>query len=371
MPSSQYFTTLSKESKNLFLFIQKKGPLTKKFISETLNIKLTTLNRLLKPLFDLNLLQVTDYIAQTGGRPSGLIDVNPMHYGFIGLDISRLYINIIFTNLKLDILYQTQLNVDESMTPRRLTEELNQFIQIVRENYYSSHPELLGIGIGCVGPIDADTGYLLHPERFPSSHFDHVDLRSTIANATGYTTFIASGSQLALLAEVTFGIGKNYHHVAYINLGEGIRNSTAVNGHLLSMHDSHEDAFSKMHLSNNKTIDDFASLFSLRKSSILDTKKAHTIISTTPLLNDQLINAAKMTAIGLSNYIRLLSLDCVILSGPMIKESDLFYRTLYEKTLDYLKSTPHLHVNFSRGGSFDHNSIALGSAYHLALQLFL
>lgn len=371
MPSSQYFTTLSKESKNLFLFIQKKGPLTKKFISETLNIKLTTLNRLLKPLFDLNLLQVTDYISQTGGRPSGLIDVNPMHYGFIGLDISRLYMNIIFTNLKLDILHQTQLTVDSSMTPRRLIQELNQFIQDIQQTYKTSHPELLGIGIGCVGPIDEDTGYLLHPERFPSSHFDHIDLRVTIANATGFDTHIASGSQLALLAEVTFGVGKDHNHVAYINLGEGIRNSTAIHGKLLSMHDSHEDAFSKMQLTYNKTIDDYASLFSLRKTCSTNTKKAHTIISTTPLLNDQLINAAEMTAIGLSNYIRLLSLDCVILSGPMIKESDLFYETLYDKTLEYLKSTPHLHVSFSRGGSFDHNSIALGSAYHLGLQLFL
>ncbi len=371
MLSSQIFTTLSNDAKNLFIYIQKNGPLTKKMLSEALNIKLTTLNRLLKPLFEHHLLKVTDYISQTGGRPSGLIDVNPMQYGCIGLDISRLYINIIFTNLKLDILYQTQLTVDETMKPTRLYEELNTFIQTVRTLYQTSHPEILGIGIGCVGPIDETTGFLLHPERFPSSHFNHVDLNHAIAKATGYMTYIASGSQLALLAEVTFGVAKHYHHVAYVNFGVGIRNATAIQGQPLLMYNSHEDAFSKMLLDHDMTIDDYASLYALRKSHPDNKKKAHTIISTTPLSLDQLTHSADMTAMGLSNYIRLLSLDCIILSGPLIKESDVFYQTVYEKTLEYLSSSSHLQVHFSRGGSFDHNSIALGSAYHLIVQLFL
>ena len=371
MLDTQLFSTLSNESKKIFIYIQKNGPLTKKNISQDLNIKLTTLNRLLKPLFEYNLLQVIDYNAQTGGRPSGLIDVNSMHYGCIGLDISRLYINIIFTNLKLDILHQVQLSVDTFMTPNQLVIELHQFIRTIEEKYVSTHPQILGIGIGCVGPIDENTGFLLHPERFPSSHFDHVDLRRTIADATGMEAFIASGSQLALLTEITFGVGKNYNHVAYINFGIGIRNSTAIHGHLLSTLDSHEDAFSKMLLNKTQTIDDYASLFSMQKKRITDQKKAHTIISTTPLSHEQLIYAAQMSALGLSNYIRLLSLDCVILSGPLIKESDIFYETLFNQTYANLESTPYLHVNFSRGGSFDHNSMALGSAYHLIQKLFL
>lgn len=64
--------------------------------------------------------------------------------------------------------------------------------------------------------------------------------------------------------------------------------------------------------------------------------------------------------IGLSNYIKLFNPELIILSGPLIQHSKLFYDSAKEIATQkcHIKNTS---IKFSNGGYFGDNSIAVGA----------
>ncbi len=64
--------------------------------------------------------------------------------------------------------------------------------------------------------------------------------------------------------------------------------------------------------------------------------------------------------IGLSNYIKLFNPELIILSGPLIQQSKLFYETTKEIALQkcHIKNN---NIQFIRGGYFEDKSIAVGA----------
>lgn len=73
---------------------------------------------------------------------------------------------------------------------------------------------------------------------------------------------------------------------------------------------------------------------------------------------------------GLANLLKLLNPDIVILSGPLIKHSNLFYQIYTETALN--KSHKHKEGGFffSRGGFYNEIAIAVGASA-LVLEKYL
>jgi predicted NBD/HSP70 family sugar kinase len=76
-----------------------------------------------------------------------------------------------------------------------------------------------------------------------------------------------------------------------------------------------------------------------------------------------IIDAATYFGTGLANYIKLLNPQIIILSGPLIKHSTLFYETSKKVALKKCRSVNTENIEFCRGGYFENKSIALGAAY--------
>lgn len=207
-------------------------------------MKLTSLNRLLKPLFDMKLIEIFDYVNETDGRPSALIDVNNHHWALIGIDISRTYIKIVLTTLKMQLIDQVSIPLDHSKSPHEMINIINKKINSYKIKYTSK--TILGIGIGMIGPIDKATGILLNLEPFPVDTFFNIDIKNPIERATQLPVKIESGANLAVLSEYYFGEAKNYENIAYINCGVGIRSSVLLSNKILSTKNSSESAFAHM-----------------------------------------------------------------------------------------------------------------------------
>ncbi|NLZ54657.1 MAG: ROK family protein, partial [Thermoanaerobacteraceae bacterium] len=80
------------------------------------------------------------------------------------------------------------------------------------------------------------------------------------------------------------------------------------------------------------------------------------------LAREVIINAATIFGAGLANYINLLSPGLVILSGPLINHSELFYQVSTKVALKKSYMAKKCNVNFSKGGYFGDDSIAAGAA---------
>jgi predicted NBD/HSP70 family sugar kinase len=203
---------------------------------------------------------------------------------------------------------------------------------------------------------------------------------------------IDNGANTAVLAEYYFGAGRGLENIAYFNCGVGIRTGVISSGTIVRTVNDAEDAFGHMVVDvdgelcscgNYGCVECYSSIPSITKRFRSELKKGRSSLIMKPseeinyidicaaaeekdeLAREVIINAAAIFGAGLSNYINLLNPGLVILSGPLIKSSTLFYETSthISSKRHYLKEGNK--VTYSRGGYFKDKAIAVGAAVEL------
>ena len=334
-------------------------------------IKFTTLNRDMQILIDSKIVAESAIAESTGGRRPVLYDVNPYGFYSVGVDISRTYTQIVITNLKINIVAEEIINdnynIDNiiDILPERLN---NLFRKLKIESSM-----VAGIGIGIV-------------KGFPIK-----SLNDRLIKEFGITAYIDNGENAAVIGEHFFGLGKDKDNIAYINCGVGIRTGVISSGVLIRTINNSEDAFGHMIVDiqgepcscgNLGCVESYTSIPRITEKFISEMKKDKKAFSSIAHKNlneidyryvcslaesnnntaiDILLNSAKHFGIGLSNYIRLFNPQLIILSGPLVQYSQLFYDECKKIAIEksHIKNN---NISFSRGGYFKNKSIAVGAS---------
>lgn len=380
---------LREEAKAILGIILRKGPLTKSDIQHITKMKLSTLNRVMQPLETEGLIIESFTGESRGGRKPVLYDVNIQKYYLIGVDISRTYTQMAVTNLKTKILYQKQFTMAESSTPQDVINLISEFTNDVYRKLSISKDMTIGIGIGTVGPLDRKKGIILNPKNFSAPGWYDVKLKNMVEDRTGLPVSIDNGANTAVLAEYIYGAGKGFDNIAYINCGVGIRTGAIITGMIVRTTNNAEDAFGHMVIDvdgelcccgNYGCIECYSSIPSIVRKFVSEIKKGRTTVINKHLdeldyidvcqaaeNNDQLakeiiISAGTVFGVGLANYLNLLNPQVVILSGPLIKHSKLFFDICSKVALKKYYMKDESAIRFSRGGFFKDNAIVVGAA---------
>lgn len=367
MSSYNKLMTLSNRCKYLFDIIQKDGPLTKNELINRTKMKLTTLNRDVQILIDNDIVIETAIAESTGGRKPILYDINPYEFYSIGIDISRTYTEVIITNLKLKIVGEKILedlyNIDDVIVA------IPKCIHGLCKSLKIDNSMILGIGIGIVG------GYAAKK------------LQDRLSNEFEVPVYVDNGANTAVLGEYLFGAGKGKKNIAYINCGVGIRTGVISSGVLIRTINNSEDAFAHMIVDvkgelcscgNYGCVESYASISKITQKFIDEARKMENIYLNKDL--DQLdymdvcslaennnialnilMDAAVHFGIALSNYIRLFNPQLIILSGPLVQHSELFYEKCKKVALDKCHGND-ADIAFDRGGHFTNKSISVGAS---------
>lgn len=380
---------MNQECKNIFNLIYKKGPLTKNAIIDATNIKLTKLNRLMDPLEEAKLIIESSVGDSTGGRKPILYDVNQQDYLVIGIDLSRTYTKIVITNLKMNILNSDQFLMDETDSPEKTVKMICKSVENMLQEMHSNREMFLGVGIGTVGPLDREKGIILNPSNFSGVGWINVPIKELLENGIHLPAFVDNGANTAALVEYLFGKGKDFTNIVYFNCGIGIRTGAIAEGKIVRTINDDEDAFGHMTIDvdgercscgNFGCIECYSSIVSILTKFTAALKKGRTSVITKPfdkityvdicsaaedgdeLAKEIITSAATVFGAGLANYINLLNPGLVILSGPLINHSSLFYGVSKNVTLKKLYSQIKPNIIFHKGGYFGDNAIAIGAA---------
>lgn len=387
--SSEILKNLDIQEKQVFNLLQKNKPMTKREISLLTNIKLTTLNYIMQPLEQSRVIVRSCIGESSGGRKPILYDVNLSGFFIIGIDISRLYTQVVITNLKTEILYKETFYMDTYCTPE---ETVNRIGKIVDRAYIGNNLEpakLLGIGLGTVGPLNIRDGIMISPAYFRADGWGNVPIKLMLEKKLKCGIIIENGANTAVVGEYFYGTGKQFSNIAYFNCGVGIRTGTISSGNLIRTINDEEDAFGHMIIDidgeqckcgNFGCIECYSSIHAIVKKFSAEVKKGrHTIINK-PLKdieykdicnasekNDNLakeiiIASALILGTGLVNYINLIDPGLVVLSGPLIMNSKIFYDECIKVVMKKLHSDKGKRIIFSRGGHFKQNAISVGAA---------
>lgn len=366
----------------LLLTIQQIGPITKKDLQKKLNLTLTTLNRMLIPLFEDRWIYFTDEKSTTGGRPSNSIDIDRSRYAILGIDISRTYIKIVLTTLKMDILEKEIINLNVMNNKDQVLSGIQKHIEGIKKNH--SKQTILAIGIGSVGPIDLENGLLKKTSYIQIEEWDQIPIKTILEDTFKIPVHLNTGANMALLAETYFDENKHTYHAAYINCGVGIRNSTIINGKVLKTLGNREDTLGHTAISSRGELCYCGSKDCIDlQSSIRGMLKKYSTLTGTDFsignypdffrmqdqsdeVNTIIKSGAETLGIGISNYIKFFNLNYVILGGPLINYSNFFYNQVVKYTLENLGDLFNPNVNLIKGGIYQADSIAIGSAIYAA-----
>lgn len=386
---SDILSGLGVESKRIFSMILRRGALTKGELAQLSGLKLTTLKRMMQPLEDLNLIVEADIGESTGGRKPVLYDVNPQKYYVVGLDISRMYTQAVLTNLKMVPVETYRFEMHQELNPQRTLQLIQDWFMDVSQKLMSSNGLIIGIGLGTVGPLDRSNGLILNPANFAAEGWENIPLRSLLEERLGLPVLIDNGANAAVLAEACYGIGKGIKNIMYLNCGIGIRTGVISSGAFVRTINDTEDAFAHMVIDvegkdcscgNCGCIEQYSSITAITREFLAELKKGQVSIVVKPVqkityldickaaeANDLLArkvlqNAAGIMGTGLANFIKLLNPGLVVLSGPLIKHSKLFYLECVETALQKSFGNTDKNIIFSRGGYFSENAISIGSA---------
>lgn len=88
--------------------------------------------------------------------------------------------------------------------------------------------ELLGIGIGCTGPVDPVTGALGSVNFFP--HWEGRNPVAALSKAFGVRTFVENDADAAALGEMSLGVGKGKKQLICVTIGTGIGVGVVLDG---------------------------------------------------------------------------------------------------------------------------------------------
>lgn len=373
---------LSDRELDILNIIQKKGSITKKDLQITTDVKLTTLNRAMKTLEDNKLIVEVGTCDSTGGRKAVEYAVVESGIYVIGIDISRTYVKLVLSNLRMDILKNEEFSLDYSFSPKKTVKEVSFLIKNFLLGLSIDKREVLGIGIGTVGPMDREHGIILNPKGFFHPGWVNVPLKEMIENELSIPCFIDNGANTAILAEYSIGKGKGLKNVVYIHCGVGIRSAVITDGIIIRAMNDSEDAFAHMIVDvngevcicgNHGCIESYASLEAIAKRLKVKIEESlsisekdndyNEILNFSQLGNEltkEIINkSAEVLGVGIGNLVRILNPQLVILSGPLIMNYDLFYDRAVE--IFYKNNCMNNKVEFSKGGELQESVIAIGS----------
>jgi predicted NBD/HSP70 family sugar kinase len=162
------------------------------------------------------------------GRPPVLVTLNPRKGRFIGVDFDAREIMTVALDFAQQPLEQRCRTIPARATTERV---LGMIEESIREIIGPRRADVLGIGLGVPGPVDAERG-IARAYRFIPDWRD-VPVKARVAAAFGVPVFVENNLRSMALAELWCGEGRGLRDLVCLGIRSGIGTGIIVGGKLL------------------------------------------------------------------------------------------------------------------------------------------
>lgn len=190
------------------------------------------------------------FAPSTGGRRAAMFLINPSYKKYIvAVAMDQFITRLTIYDLSNKKILPTQL-VDLDMSAQNSADLLIEFINTCIQKSNLDRANLLGVGIGMPGFVNADLGinYSFMPVAGESN------LQGYLSKQLGLPIFLDNDSSLIALAELNFGEAAGLKDVLVVNIGWGTGLGMIVNGSLYRGSSGYAGEFSHIPLSNSDTL---------------------------------------------------------------------------------------------------------------------
>jgi len=190
-----------KSLKRLYGLICNKGPIDKNSLMELTGYKSATCSRLIEELLHAELIYESGLGKSSGGRKPSMYTINPNISYLIGVDISRSYTRVLLLDLNLTIVDSAKLEMTWQCTADYTLQFVIEKIEQMLSKHDIQHEQLLGIGVGTVGPLDREKGIIIEPKLYISDGWKNVNIVEILSQRFNTLVLLDNGANLAALGE--------------------------------------------------------------------------------------------------------------------------------------------------------------------------
>lgn len=383
-----------RKEKEVFALIRKQGIVSKTDLIEQSGMTVSTLTRALEELTAAGLISEAGRGESTGGRKPTLYRLNPS-YGYVfGLDISRAYSQLLLCDMGMRKLEAVTWVMNNAMTPETLFRSVIKAAGEMMKKHRLNARNILGMGVGAVGPLNREQGILLSPLHFAAEGWDRVPLVSILEESLDIPVVLDNGANAGIWAEYWADKpGQTYEHLLYIRAGVGLRSAMISNGKLVYGAVDAEGAVGQMIIQSDGIrhrdrknsygcLESYVSIHALEMEAISKLKQGRRSIlrelagdpervdyshliqaleQKDAMVTEIFTQAATYFGIGLANLLNILHPEKVILGGPLISANPLFFEISSEVALNNTYHYPSYQVRFAKE-SYGEDTPAVGAA---------
>ncbi|MGG1519224.1 ROK family transcriptional regulator [Paenibacillus oryzisoli] len=391
----------NRKAKEIYELICRQTTVSKIELLEQSGMTVSTLTRHLEELTAQGLILESGFGVSTGGRRPILYETNPAYAYVFGLEISRTLSKLVLVDLGMTKLEARSWAMTAEMTPEVLIGLIVREAQAMLAHHGIAMADVLGIGIGSVGPVDRHSGVILEPSYFPSKGWQQVPICKMLSEELGIPAMLDNGANTAILAESWHQRSQSFKHLLYIHAGVGLRSSMVSEGKVIYGAVDMESSVGQMIIQtdgvaprdksgNYGALESYVSLHAIETRAKSAIKMGRTTLLTQlvadpeqlsyvhmmdalqkndPLVVEIVTEAATYFGIGLANLLNILQPEKVILGGPLLAGGDLFFQTATAVAIRKAYYYPAYQVIFSRGG-LGEEALAIGAAVLVMNRLF-
>ncbi|MEK3937151.1 ROK family transcriptional regulator [Sporosarcina sp. FSL W7-1349] len=370
--------------KKIYKLIHRFGPITKIDLAQHIQLKPTTMTRLIDELLQAGYIREAGIGPSSGGRPPILYEVIETAAWIIGIDLSRNVSRIVLTDMQFNMVDQHVMLMTNRHTPDIVFDEITGVIRKWLQIYSISDDALLGIGVGAVGPILRTEGKIVGAESFLASGWEQVSIPARLSEFPAVLS-VDNGANSAAIAEHYF-YDELYSNLIYYINGYGIRGGVLHDGKVISHRQGDTSALGHIIVQANGKVcvcgksgclSAYATLAAMLEefeaASDRSGLSAEQFIEEISAGNEIAVSIAKQGAfylgIGLANMVNTLRPEMVVLHGALVYGTSFFFDEVIQSAKAHIYSNDVSFPTFKEG-SLREQAIALGSAIQLFQSFF-
>ena len=206
--------------------IKAHGPIGRADIARRTGLSPATITSISAKLISQNLVLEKSPGDSSGGRPPILLVINPRGGYVVGIKLTETHAICALTDLEALVIAKSSLPLS-GHDPLKVVDNLTQMVlSFIREQRIAKK-QLLGVGIGLAGIVDAENGIL---RQSPIYGWDNVPLRDMLQSKLHIPVYIENDVNTLTLTERWFGHGQEVDNFLTVTVGRGIGLGIVANG---------------------------------------------------------------------------------------------------------------------------------------------
>lgn len=328
--------------------IKTDGPISRAEIARSTRLSAATVSGITAELIDDGLIFEKETGDSNGGRRPILLALNPQGRYVVGLKLLESQVVGVLTDLEATVLAKYTLPLDDRSLDRAI-DTLGLVVEALVSQYGVEQKQLLGVGLGLAGIVDAQHGRLRYS---PTFGWRDVPIGDLLRERVQTPVHIGNDVDTLTLAEKWFGKGQGVDNFLTVTIGRGVGLGIVVNGQIYSGPQGGAGEFGHTVIDpdgpqcacgNHGCLETYVSdpaLLRKAKEAVARGEPLETVQSLDDLVQQAqtgnpvamaiFTQAGQILGQGVANLINIFSPQHIIISGEGVRAGDLIFAPMYD-----------------------------------------